>query len=89
MLILVIFGQDIFVNVFNNIIVNSIVLGKHFLRGSYLKPERSRNISQNMFSLVPGNVLCDPDEVFEVFVDINSDLSMSKDSYFSLFARSL
>ena len=33
-----------------------------------------------MFSLVPGDALCDPDRVFEVFVDIDSDLSMSKDA---------
>ena len=30
--------------------------GEFFLRGSYLKPERSWNISQKMFSLVPGDV---------------------------------
>ena len=34
-----------------------------------------------MFSLVSGDVLRDPDKVFEVFVDIDSDLSMSKDDY--------
>ena len=42
-----------------------------------------------MSGLVPGNVLCDPDEVFEVFVDIDSDLSLSKDVYLALVARSL
>ena len=89
MLILVIFCQNNFVKVFNNTIINSIVPGKHFLRGSYLKLERSRNISQKIFSLVPGDVLCDPEKVFEVFVDIDGDLPMLKDSYLSLFARSL
>ena len=34
------------------------------------------------------DVLHDPDEVFEVFVDIDSDLSMSKDAYLALVARS-
>ena len=66
MLILVLFSVKIF---------NSIAPGGLFLGGSYLKPERSRNISQKMLSLVPGEVLCDPDKVFEVFVDIDSDLS--------------
>ena len=37
-----------------------------------------------MFSLVPGDVLCDPEEVFEVFVDIDSDISMSKNAYLAL-----
>ena len=41
-----------------------------------------------MFSLGPRDVLCDPDEVFEFFVDIDSDLSMSKDAYLALVARS-
>ena len=34
-----------------------------------------------MFNLIPRDVLCDPDEVFEVFVDIDSNLSMLKDAY--------
>ena len=50
------------------------------LRSSYLKPERSKNISLKMFSLVPGDVLCDPDKVFKVFVDLDSNFSMSKDA---------
>ena len=33
-----------------------------------------------MFSLIPGDVLYDPEKVFEVFIDIDSDLSMPKDA---------
>ena len=33
---------------------HSIASREHFLRGSYLKPQRSTNISRKMFSLVPG-----------------------------------
>ena len=40
-----------------------------------------------MFSLAPGDVLCDPDGVFDVF-DIDSDLSMPKDAYLALVAPS-
>ena len=58
----------------------SIAPRELFLRGSYLKPERSENISQKKFSLVLGDVPCHPDETFEVFVDIDSALSMSKDA---------
>ena len=36
--------------------------------------------------MVPGDDLCDPEEVFEVFVDIDSNLSMSKDAYLALVA---
>ena len=51
-----------------------------FLRGSCSKPERSKNISRKMFSLVPRDVLCDQDKVFKVFVDLDSNFSMSKDA---------
>ena len=67
---------------------HSIAPGELFLIGSYLKPERSRNISRKMFSLVPVDVLCDPDKIFEALADINSDLSMLKDAYLALVARS-
>ena len=67
---------------------HSIAPEELFLRGSYLKPDRPRNISQKMFSLVPGDVLCDPDKVFEIFFDIDSNLSISKDAYLALVARS-
>ena len=36
---------------------HSIAPGEFSLGGSYLKPERSRNISRKMFSLVSGNVV--------------------------------
>ena len=49
-----------------------IAPGELILRGSYLKPERSRNISRKIFSLAPGDVLSNPDKVFEAFVDIDS-----------------
>ena len=84
MLILVIFCQYIFVNISNNAPFHFVETS---LRGNYL--ERSKNISQKIFTLVPGNVVCDPDEVFEVFVDIDSNLFMSKDVYLALVALSL
>ena len=52
---------------------HSISPGELFLRGNYLKSERSRNMSSKKFSIVSGEVLCDPAEVFEVFVDIERD----------------
>ena len=69
--------------------LSKIFINVPFYSGSYLKPERSRNISRKKFSLVPGDVLCDPNEVFEVFADTDSNLSMSKDAYLALVVRSL
>ena len=55
---------------------------------SYLMPERSKNISRKMLSLVLGDVLCDPDEVFQIVVNIDGNLSMLKDTYLALVAQS-
>ena len=41
-----------------------------------------------MFILFTWGVFCDPDELFEVFVDIDSDISMSKDAYLTPVAQS-
>ena len=51
------------------------------------KLTRSKNIAQKKFTLVPGDVVCKPDEVFAL-VDVENDLSMCKDSYLELISRS-
>ena len=40
-----------------------------------------------MFTLVPGDVVWEPDEVFD-FVDVGDNLSMCKDAYLELISRS-
>ena len=45
-------------------------------------------MSLKKFSIVTGDALCDPEEVFEVFVDIDHDNhSMAKDAYLELVSR--
>ena len=44
----------------------SISPGELFLRGNYLKSEQSRNMSLKKFSIVSGEVLCDPVEFLKV-----------------------
>ena len=41
-----------------------------------------------MSNLVSEDVRCDPDEVFEDFVDIDTNRSMSKDAYLTLLTQS-
>ena len=48
---------------------------------------RSKNISQKKFSLIHGDVLCDPGEVYDI-ADVEDELSMCKDAYLELVARS-
>ena len=79
MLILVFFCQDIY-------LYSSLgTLSEKKLKNL----ERTRNITREMFSLFTGDVLCDPDKVFELFVDIDGDLSMSKDANLALVALTL
>ena len=49
-----------------------------FLRSNYLKLTRSKNIARKKFTLVPGDVICELDKVFD-FVDVEDSLSMCKD----------
>ena len=62
-------------------------LGDLYLKGNYLKLTTSKNIARKKFTLVPGDLICKPDEVFD-FVDVEEDLSMCKDAYLELISRS-
>ena len=79
MLILIIFCQDISVNIFNNVPFQFALLRTQMKTMHYFHIR---------IILEKEDVLHDPDEVFEVFVDIDSNLSMSKDAYLALVARS-
>ena len=66
---------------------HSLAPGQLYLNGNYLKLVRLKNISWKKFSFIPDDVLCDPDEVFDI-VDVDNELSMCKDAYLELVARS-
>ena len=61
--------------------------GELYLKGNYLKLTRSKNIARKKFTLLPGDVVCEPDEVFD-FVDVDYDLTICKDAYLELISRS-
>ena len=48
---------------------------------------RSRKISLKQFELINFDVLISPEEVFESFVEVNSDLTMSTSMYLVLCER--
>ena len=48
---------------------------------------RSRKISLKQFELINFDVLISPEEVFEWFVEVNSDLTMSTSMYLALCER--
>ena len=46
-----------------------IPAGDLYIRGKYLKKERSRSTRVHKFSIISADALCTPDEIFDVFVD--------------------
>ena len=64
-----------------------ISAGDLYLRGKYLKQERSRSRHLKQFSIYPGDGICEPSEVFEVSVELSDDLVMSRESFESLVIR--
>ena len=64
-----------------------IATGELYIRGNYLKMERSRSNKFHKFSVLPYDVLITPDEVFDVFVDIKEDLTFEKELFRELVAR--
>ena len=48
---------------------------------------RSRSTAYHKFSILPGDALCNLEEVFEVFVDISDDLTLDKESFKALQMR--
>ena len=57
------------------------------LRGDYLKVVRSKNMLWKMFEILNYEVLIPTDDVFETFVKVADDLTMSCRSYLALKDR--
>ena len=53
-----------------------------------MKCIRSRSISPKKFSIIAAEVICEPEEVFQIFVEIGDDLTMNTGTYLALKARS-
>ena len=57
------------------------------LRGDYLKVVRSKNMLWKKFEILNCEVLIPTDDVFETFVKVANDLTMSCRSYLTLTER--
>ena len=58
--------------------------GELYLCGNYLKVVRSTNMPWKKFEILNCDVLIQPHEVFEIFVEVADDLTMSCRSYLAL-----
>ena len=61
--------------------------GELYLRGNYLKVVRSKNMLWKKSEILNYEILITPDEVFETFVEVADDLTMSCCSYLALKER--
>ena len=61
--------------------------GELYLRGNYLKVVRSKNMLWKKSEILNYEILITPDEVFETFVEVADDLTMSCRSYLALKER--
>ena len=66
---------------------HKILGGDLFLRGNYLQITRSRSSKLHKFKVLPGEVLVEASEVFEIFVDISDDLTLDKEEFRELVDR--
>ena len=57
------------------------------MHGNYLEVVRSKNMLWKKFEILNYEILIPPDEVFEIFVEVADDLTMSCRSYLALEER--
>ena len=58
-----------------------ILLGLRYFTGYYLKPVRSRSMQFKKFELLPLNVFLTPDEVYDTYFEINSEMLLDVNVY--------
>ena len=61
--------------------------GEFYLKGTYLLKSRSKFPSKKQFTILDFDVYVSPDEVFEPFVGIDTDLRMDINEYIELSQR--
>ena len=50
--------------------------GEEYLKGKHLKSIRSKDIRFKKYELMKDDVLIGPDEVFEIYIDLDSALNL-------------
>ena len=60
--------------------------GERYFQGCYLKLCRSKGIKVKL-TILPARIAVTPDEVYDMYVDINDDLEIDCNIYNMLFAK--
>ena len=62
--------------------------GELYFRGNYIQLVRPKKISNKQFKIIEKeDVIISPEEVFEIFIDVQEDLTMVVDYYLALVGR--
>ena len=64
-----------------------ILPGEKYFKGHYLKVGRSRSISMKQLVVLPSNIYLSPDEIYDTYVDINTNLQLDINFYNSLLYK--
>ena len=64
-----------------------ILVGEPYFNGNYLQKIRSRNISKFQFKLHPNPVYLQPDKVHQPFVEIEENLTITKELYMTVVSQ--
>ena len=66
---------------------HAILPGVRYFTGYYLKPARSRSMQFKKFELIPLNVFITPDEVYDTYAEINSEMLLDVNVYNELIHK--
>ena len=64
-----------------------VLVGEAYFKGNYLQKIRWRNISKFQFKLLPIPVYLEPDEVYQPFVEIDENLTITKELYMTIASQ--
>ena len=64
-----------------------VAKGERYFQGYYLKLCRSKDIKVKSFTILPAKIAVTPDEVYDMYVDINKDLEIDYNIYNMLIAK--
>ena len=64
-----------------------VAKGERYFQGYYLKLCRSKDIKVKNFTILPAKIAVTPDQVYDMYVDINDDLEIDYNIYNMLIAK--